>query len=138
MPINVLGRVSGFVVVNLPLSFMLLMSPPTTFNILFSQWLNQTYNSYMNYSNRNATSLYTNEDVMIGYLSAVLVAGTLSLGGQRLFRPWIQRFRTEGSQRIARTVFTITAVASAGFANLVMMRRKEVNVGISVFSPSTG
>ena len=88
-PISMLGRVSGFVVVNLPLSFMLLMTPPTTFNILFSQWLNQTYNSYMNYSNRNATSLYTNQDVMIGYASAVLVAGSLSLGGQRLFKPWI-------------------------------------------------
>ena len=35
-------------------------------------------------------------------------------------------------------MFTITAVASAGFANLVMMRRKEVDAGISVFSPSTG
>ena len=35
-PINVLGRVSGFVIVNMPLSFMLLMTSPTTFNILFS------------------------------------------------------------------------------------------------------
>ncbi len=88
----------------------------------------------MNYSNRNATSLYTNQDIVIGYFSAVLLAGSLSLGGQRLFAPWIKHFRTPGTQRIARTVFTFTAVASAGIANLIMMRRKEINVGISVYS----
>ncbi len=35
-PVPALGRMSGFVVVNLPISFLLLMSKPTTFNILFS------------------------------------------------------------------------------------------------------
>ncbi len=53
------GRMSGFVPMNLPIVFMLLMAKPTTFNIIFAQWINQTYNSGMNYSNRNATSVYT-------------------------------------------------------------------------------
>ena len=42
---------SGFVPLNAPISFMMLMAKPTIFNIIGGQWLNQTYNAGMNYSN---------------------------------------------------------------------------------------
>lgn len=72
---------SGFVVVNLPISFLLVMARPTIINILGAQWINQTYNAAMNYANRNASSLYTTSDVLQSYITAVLLAGAISLGG---------------------------------------------------------
>jgi len=52
-------RFSSFIPMNLPISFGMLFLAPTTFNTLFFQWLNQTYNASLNYANRNASSKYT-------------------------------------------------------------------------------
>ena len=91
----------------------------------------------MNYSNRNATSPYTTQDIMRGYSSAVVVSVGLALILQNLFRPVINRIPTRGSQLICRSVLTFIAAGLAGSSNVYMMRQKELTAGISIMHPET-
>lgn len=52
-------RMSGFILFNTPILFGVLMTKQTPMNIIFFQWLNQSYNAGLNYGNRNASSPYT-------------------------------------------------------------------------------
>ena len=79
-PVPWVMRMCAFVPVNLPITFGMIMAPRTTFNTIFFQWLNQTYNAGMNYGNRNATSTYSTNDILKGYSAAVVSSVTLSLG----------------------------------------------------------
>lgn len=124
---------SGFVPINIPIIFMMIMTKPTLINIILGQWLNQTYNAQMNYFNRNATSSYTVEDILKGYASAVTVSITLGLCLQALFRPKIDKINSAPLQLLARSVLTGIAAGSAGSANVLMMRQKELKAGVAVF-----
>lgn len=118
---------------------MMLMAKPTIFNIIGGQWLNQTYNAGMNYSNWNATSQYSNIDVLKAYLSAVIISGSISyLGQEILFKPWVENFKTRGTQRLARSIFCFIAVAASGISNLILIRRKELNEGIYIYDKESG
>jgi hypothetical protein len=57
-------RMCAFVPVNIPILFGMLISPPTTFNTIFWQWFNQSFNAGLNYGNRNASSPYTTNDLL--------------------------------------------------------------------------
>ena len=48
-------RFSAYLYANIPINFGLLLSAPTTFNIMLWQWINQTYYVGVNYANRNAS-----------------------------------------------------------------------------------
>ena len=113
---------SGFVPINIPIIFLMIMTKPTMINIILGQWLNQTYNAQMNYFNRNATSSYTVEDILKGYASAVTVSIFLALSLQALFRPKIEKINSASVQLLARSVLTAIAAGSAGSANVLMMR----------------
>ena len=47
------GQVAAFVPANIPICMGMLMTPPTLGNVLFWQWMNQSYNAGFNYSNRS-------------------------------------------------------------------------------------
>ena len=85
-------RMSGFVIFNVPLVFAVLFTKnqTPTFNAAF-QGLNQTYNSAMNYGNRNASSNYTLQDIGKGYVSATLAAVLIALYTRRVFAPSLKR-----------------------------------------------
>jgi hypothetical protein len=55
-PIMWPARSSTFVTTNIPIITGMLIAPPTPLNIIFWQWINQTYNAGLNYGNRNASS----------------------------------------------------------------------------------
>ena len=117
----------------MPIAFIMIMSKPTVFNIIAGQWLNQSYNAAMNYSNRNATSLYTKEDILKGYASAVFVSVGLGLALQTIFKGRINRIPSRGKQLVARAFLTYTAAGLAGSSNVLMMRQKELSAGVSIF-----
>lgn len=54
-------RMSGFMIFNTPILFGVLMTKQTPLNIMFFQWMNQSYNAGLNYGNRNASSSYTSK-----------------------------------------------------------------------------
>eukprot|EP00923_Selenidium_pygospionis_P010206 GHVN01017754.1.p1 GENE.GHVN01017754.1~~GHVN01017754.1.p1 ORF type:complete len:381 (+),score=72.61 GHVN01017754.1:56-1198(+) len=51
-----LGRAAAFIPVNLPIITAMLVTRPTVFNLVFWQWVNQTYNALFNYSNGSRQS----------------------------------------------------------------------------------
>jgi hypothetical protein len=52
VPVPAMFRVCAFAPANIPICAGMLMTPPTPFNVVFWQWVNQTYNAGFNYSNR--------------------------------------------------------------------------------------
>ena len=77
-------RFSSFIPTNLPIAFGMLFMAPSTFNTIFFQWLNQTYNASLNYANRNASSKYTTSDIMTSYAVAASSACVVGLGLRKL------------------------------------------------------
>ena len=57
-------RMSSFTLVNLPISWGMIIAAPTPMNTIIWQFVNQTYNATINYGNRNASSSYSKKDVM--------------------------------------------------------------------------
>lgn len=81
-------RLSSFLPCNVPIAFGFIIAKPTPFNTIFWQWINQTYNAFMNYGNRNATSLYTTEDIMKSYAVAVGSSIVVALSIRKALSGW--------------------------------------------------
>ncbi|CAI2373929.1 unnamed protein product [Moneuplotes crassus] len=124
-------RMSGFVYFNCPILFGTLMCPQTPANIIFFQWINQSYNAGLNYGNRNASSPYTKKDIIRGYSGAVATALTISVSLNKIFSGVTSKMT--GTKRfIVSTSFNWFAISLANAANCSLMRFKEIQEGISV------
>lgn len=53
-------RMCGFVPVNVPILFGIVLAPPTMKYTAFFQWINQSYNAGLNFGNKNSSCEYTN------------------------------------------------------------------------------
>jgi hypothetical protein len=85
----------------------------------------------MNYGNRNASSTYTTADLGKGYMGAVAVSVSIALFTRTIFAGQLSKL--SGSKLIfANSMLSYTAGATAGAANLVLMRSKELTEGITV------
>ena len=89
------------------------------------QWVNQTYNSGMNYGNRNASSSYTVYDLGKGYAGAVIVSVLISLYTRTIFASRL-RSLSGGRLIMANAVLNYFPAAFAGACNLALMRFKEL------------
>ncbi|EJW70109.1 hypothetical protein WUBG_18978 [Wuchereria bancrofti] len=58
----------------------MLLPNPSWFSILFWQWLNQTHNALINYSNRNATQEQSSLQYINAYCAAVSSASIVAMG----------------------------------------------------------
>ena len=125
-------RLSGFVIFNFPIVFAVLFIPNQTplFNAGM-QWINQTYNAAMNYGNRNASSPYTTSDLARGYAGAVAVSVSIAMTSRRMLASQLKQFK--GAKLIIlNALLNYLAGATAGASNLVLMRYKEIESGITV------
>ena len=117
-------RMSGFVPVNVPILIGFIAAPPTMKWTIALHVMNQSYNAGLNYGNKNSSSTYTYNDLVMGYTGAVgssvsvavllrLLTANLSKGakGPRLL--------------LLNTIVNGTAGACASFCNTYMMRRAE-------------
>jgi sideroflexin-5 len=123
-------RMCSFVPVNLPIVFGMVCTKSTIVNVIFWQWINQTYNACWNYSNRNASSPFTKKELGIAYGGAVS-----SSIGVALFGRWMgQKFGiTSGSiskMRFVNGLVALFALSTAGFLNLYLIRYNEMIKGI--------
>ena len=127
-------RLSSFVPINLPIAFGMVMTPPTPFNTILFQWLNQTYNAILNYGNRNATSLYTTQDVAKSYAVACSASIVVALGIRKALEKQTRHMR--GAKLVIFNSFSaFWACSSAGFINALLMRQTELQKGVDVYDP---
>ena len=126
-------RFTAYLYANIPINFGMLLTAPTTFNIVLWQWINQTYYVGVNYSNRNASSKFTNQDLVKAYFIAWAASIGVGLGVKNLIGPFESLFK--GSKAFF-FMFTISFIANsaANGTNLLVIRNKEYREGIPVLT----
>mmetsp|Transcript_81791 Transcript_81791/g.227745 ORF Transcript_81791/g.227745 Transcript_81791/m.227745 type:complete len:386 (-) Transcript_81791:195-1352(-) len=115
-PIFPPGRMSAFVPMNVPLcAFMLMASTPP--QVVFAQWLNQTYNVVNNYANRSGATVDWSS-LLTSYGLAVGASVSIALSAGRLMKA-VPRLQVMGP------FVPYLAVISAGSANVSFTRMEE-------------
>jgi len=123
---------SSYAPTSIPTLFGFLLSKPTTFNIIFWQWANQTLNAGVNYANRNASSSQTNLGLIGVYTAAVTTSVGFGLGMWKVLTPFAAHFKGP-KQLFFNFLISFAAVGTANFANCLMMRSKEISDGIMLW-----
>ena len=125
-------RMCAFVPVNLPIVFGMICTKQTLFNVILWQWVNQSYNAGWNYSNRNATSPFTQKELAIAYSGAVTASISVALVGRKLNQKYGITSGAVSKLRFVNGLVTLCALSTAGFLNLFLIRMNEMKKGISV------
>ena len=130
-------RSSAFTPVCLPFFLAMVLAPPTQKHTLFWQIVNQTYNAGFNYGNRNGSSETTNEQLLAAYFKATATAVTIACG-LRALSPMLLGTNTGAVANIVNYFIGYCAVATSSGVNVLAMRERELETGISVRDAQTG
>ncbi|RZF43792.1 hypothetical protein LSTR_LSTR006333 [Laodelphax striatellus] len=120
----VLGRMSAQVPCNMIINAGMMTFYKTNIGVIFWQWMNQSFNALVNYTNRSGDTEININEVGMSYLLATTgaLATALTLNKQVKNAPPL----------IGRLV-PFTAVAASNCVNIPFMRRKEITDGVPVF-----
>uniref|UniRef100_F1L372 Sidoreflexin n=1 Tax=Ascaris suum TaxID=6253 RepID=F1L372_ASCSU len=122
---NLAGRMCANVYGGTILCGAMMIWYKSTSAVVFWQWANQSFNALVNYTNRNAKSPMSNQDLLIAYSSAVTGALGVALGLKYYFA------RRAYSVTVQRLVPFI-AVAVANAINIPLVRQNELINGLIV------
>eukprot|EP00644_Phytophthora_capsici_P004080 jgi/Phyca11/537702/estExt2_fgenesh1_pg.C_PHYCAscaffold_1070002 len=95
--------------------------------VVFWQFMNQTFNSIVNYTNRNASTGVSQEQLLQAYGAATTASVATALG----LNKWVAK-RPKLSNGIVGRLVPLVAVAAANCVNIPLMRQRELLGGIEV------
>ncbi|KAB0802686.1 hypothetical protein PPYR_04872 [Photinus pyralis] len=121
---NVFGRMSFQLPGGMLITGAMLQWYRTVPAVVFWQWVNQSFNALVNFTNRNAQSPISTTQMGVAYVSATLSAMVTAIGCKSMFQkrasPILQRY------------VPFVAVAAANCVNIPLMRQTELIYGIDV------
>uniref|UniRef100_A0A4W4EJZ4 Sidoreflexin n=1 Tax=Electrophorus electricus TaxID=8005 RepID=A0A4W4EJZ4_ELEEL len=120
---NLIGRMSFQVPGGMAITGFMLQFYRTVPAVVFWQWVNQSFNALVNYTNRNAASPITTKQIGVAYVTATSTALATAVG--------LNLYTKKAPPLVARWV-PFVAVAAANCVNIPMMRQQEVLNGIAV------
>ncbi|XP_067936039.1 sideroflexin-2-like [Watersipora subatra] len=122
---NVIGRMSCQVPGGMVITGAMLQWYKTNTAVIFWQWVNQSFNALVNYTNRNAKSDITNSQIAAAYVSATGSALVVSLG--------LKTYLAKAASPFLQRYVPFAAVASANMVNIPLMRQRELTDGVMMF-----
>jgi tricarboxylate carrier len=122
-----LGRMSFQVPGNMSITGCMLAFYKSTPAVIFWQWVNQSFNAIVNYSNRNASAGVTNQQLGQAYAAATTASVLTAVGLNKA----VAASPKLSSGIIGRFV-PMVAVAAANCVNIPLMRQQEIKHGINV------
>nr|XP_039252417.1 sideroflexin-2-like [Styela clava] len=120
---NIYGRMSFQVTGRTAITGFLLQFYKTPFQVASMQWMNQSYNALVNYTNRNAASTITKKQMFFAYLTATVTGVGVAV--------WLNRSAALATPILARWV-PLVAVSSANAVNIPLSRQSEIISGIVI------
>ncbi|XP_076338430.1 sideroflexin-2-like isoform X1 [Tachypleus tridentatus] len=122
---NVFGRMSFQVPGGMAITGCMLQFYRTTSAVVFWQWVNQSFNALVNYTNRNAQSELSLRKIAFAYISATTSAVITAVG--------LKNFLKHRASSLMQRFVPFAAVAAANCVNIPLMRQSELTDGIAVF-----
>ncbi|XP_023013748.1 sideroflexin 2 [Leptinotarsa decemlineata] len=119
---NVFGRMSFQVPGGMAITGAMLQWYRTPFAVVFWQWVNQSFNALVNYTNRNAKSPTSTTQLLVAYVSATSSAMVVAVG--------LKQYWSKKASPIVQRYVPFAAVAAANCINIPLMRQNEITYGI--------